>query len=250
MKKIIIVIISVVFLSAGAVLAQDREEITLTTYYPAPYGDYDELRLSPHNTPSSADGKAGNIYYDETENQLKISDGTNYVNVGAGDGVPAGMIAAFPVEIIPSGWLACNGQSVSKVDYSELYDFLKNKTSSCIYGETATHFTLPDYRGYFLRGWDGASGRDPDAVTRTDAGGTTTVGDEIGSVQRDIFRAHSHVHKFRRYPNATGSQEQAYPTKISTVGGSAIKVQSPSGEETGGSETRPINIYVMYCIKT
>jgi len=39
------VLVSVLFFCCNA-FAQDEEEITLTTYYPAPLGEYDELRVS------------------------------------------------------------------------------------------------------------------------------------------------------------------------------------------------------------
>lgn len=54
-----------------------------------------------------------------------------------------GQIAYFPVKpSTKSGWLLCNGASVSRTQYPELASALK---------QTASTFTLPDYQGYFLR---------------------------------------------------------------------------------------------------
>ena len=87
-----IILLVAFLLSVSSVSYAEDESIELTTYYPAPYGDYDELsaneiKLNPHNSPSSAAGNEGNLYYDATENQLQISDGTNYINVGVGGGI-------------------------------------------------------------------------------------------------------------------------------------------------------------------
>jgi len=49
------------------------EEITMTTYYPVPFGTYKEMRLFPNNTPSpcAAVDDAGKLYYDNTDNQVR-----------------------------------------------------------------------------------------------------------------------------------------------------------------------------------
>lgn len=55
----------------------------------------------------------------------------------------AGEIAYFPVQpSSKSGWLLCNGASVSRTKYPDLASALK---------QTAATFTLPNYQGYFLR---------------------------------------------------------------------------------------------------
>jgi hypothetical protein len=73
---LVVVFLSVCVLNTS-VLAQD-EEITLTTYYPAPYGDYDEisaglLMLNPRSAPSSVTANdEGLMYYDSTDNEFKV----------------------------------------------------------------------------------------------------------------------------------------------------------------------------------
>ena len=58
-----------------------------------------------------------------------------------------GMIAAFPIASPPTGWLECDGSSILVDSYPALHSIL-----GYIYGGAGTNFTLPDYRGYFLRG--------------------------------------------------------------------------------------------------
>ena len=44
-----------------------NETLTLETYYPAPYGSYSELQLSPKITPSACNANSrGTMYYDDT----------------------------------------------------------------------------------------------------------------------------------------------------------------------------------------
>lgn len=143
--------------------------------------------------------------------------------------IRVGTVAAFPVSTPPAGWLECDGSALAQATYPELYAFLKDGGGSCIYGEAAGNFNLPDYRGEFLRGWDNSAGNDPDAATRTDRG-DGTGGDNVGSQQADEFIAH-------------GKHE---------VSGSAYTIGSTGSfnfVDLGGNETRPRNINVMWCIK-
>jgi microcystin-dependent protein len=58
-------------------------------------------------------------------------------------------------------------------------------------GDGSTTFTLPNYQGYFLRGWNNSAGNDPDAASRTNRGDGTT-GDSVGTIEGSQFGAHSH----------------------------------------------------------
>lgn len=98
-------------------------------------------------------------------------------------------------------------------------------------------FKLPDYRGEFLRGLDGGAGTDPDAATRTDRG-DGTGGDVVGSKQVDAFKSHLHTASFKW----TGSKITAGPGAVQYSG-------STNTGSTGGNETRPTNVNVIYCIK-
>lgn len=50
------------------------------------------------------------------------------------------------------GWLLCDGSYYSTSDYKELYNLIGTK-----FGSSAGKFKVPDYRGYFLRGYGAAS---------------------------------------------------------------------------------------------
>lgn len=77
-KHIFILVITVVALSAGSAFAQTpaeasprTEQITITTYYPSPFGVYKMLRLYPEASPMAGqkcepDGKMGDMKYDNS----------------------------------------------------------------------------------------------------------------------------------------------------------------------------------------
>jgi|688.fasta_scaffold494217_2 hypothetical protein len=83
-----------------------------------------------------------------TENVLRTDITTQSLNVdtviknaGLQDNFPIGMIVLFVNDTqfaVDSGWLACDGTSVAKASYPELYAEIGGS-----FGETTTHFTLP-----------------------------------------------------------------------------------------------------------
>ncbi|MFH1655143.1 MAG: hypothetical protein ABH954_00845 [Candidatus Omnitrophota bacterium] len=77
MKKLNFITFGLVFFGVvGISFAQSTETFTLTTYYPAPYGVYRELRLYPRSTGEVCDAtKAGTLEYTDT-GQLRHCDGT------------------------------------------------------------------------------------------------------------------------------------------------------------------------------
>ena len=130
------------------------------------------------------------------------------------------------------------------------------------------YFRLPDYRGTFLRGWGGPDNvnnppdpeNDPDRLSRSGFSaidGSVQTGDLVGSFQQDEFGTHFHYS-----PNR---QRDGYSTVTAdgVARGSVDPVDEKSWKPTnndysraaygttleGGSESRPVNISVMYIIK-
>jgi microcystin-dependent protein len=58
-------------------------------------------------------------------------------------GVAPGMIQGFPVDLVPNGWLPCDGRLISTAQYDFLFD-----TIGYAYGGSGASFAVPDYRGY------------------------------------------------------------------------------------------------------
>jgi microcystin-dependent protein len=151
----------------------------------------------------------------------------------------AGIVFAYAGTTPPSGWLLCNGQAVSRTVYADLFARIGTTHGD---GDGVTTFNLPDYRGRFLRGVDGGAGRDPDRNSRTamNTGGNT--GDNVGSVQGQQIQSHSHTIGYtgNLFYNGGGGNPN-------TFWGSG---SNQSTNAAGGSETRPVNAYVNYIIKT
>lgn len=93
---------------------------------------------------------------------------------------PPGVVLAFAGSVAPDGWLLCNGALVSRTTFVTLFSAISTAHGS---GDGTTTFALPDYRGRFMRGVDGATARDPDRLTRTAAAAGGNTGDAVGSVQ-------------------------------------------------------------------
>lgn len=138
--------------------------------------------------------------------------------------VPPGIIAMHGSVTAPTGWLKCNGQAVSRATYADLFTAVGTAWGN---GDGVTTFNVPDFRGEFARGFDDARGIDP--------------GRAFASHQMDELKAHTHSYQqFETIANGErDNNAQAGLNLNAAVTGS-----------TGGSETRPRNLAVLYIIKT
>lgn len=69
---------------------------------------------------------------------------------GCTDTLPVGTVQPFLGLTPPLGYLVCQGQLISKIEYPELYRIC----GSTFGAETDTHFYLPDLRGKTIAGYD------------------------------------------------------------------------------------------------
>jgi microcystin-dependent protein len=145
----------------------------------------------------------------------------------SGDGMPVGAVVPFSSSAVPQTWLFANGQEVSRTEYAELFALLGSPASS---GNGSTTFNVPDLRGEFIRGWDGGRGVD--------------VGRAIGTAQGDEFKNHAHR---SQYANITPASFD-YTNQGVEIAASGLDWSYPT-TATGGNETRPRNVALMYCIK-
>lgn len=72
-------------------------------------------------------------------------------DIGTSGGFPVGAVIEWYSDNIPSNWLLCDGQAVSRTDYSSLFNVL-----GTVYGEGdgTTTFNLPDKKGKVAVGKD------------------------------------------------------------------------------------------------
>ncbi len=137
------------------------------------------------------------------------------------------------------GYLICDGAEVAVKDYGTLYELIKN-----YYGNPSnnTLFRLPDLRGVFLRGTDYGRGLDPDRNNRSFGGYTGAAGNQVGSMQEDQLKRHRHFVGSLHRRSFCGSNDRDKPIK--DCDGSDYYTR-----DTGGNETRPVNLNVNYIIK-
>lgn len=176
--------------------------------------------------------------------------GSGYVSGGGNGGGPTGSITMYGGIVIPDGWLKCDGSTVSRTDYKDLFDAIG---TSWGIGDGSTTFHLPDFRGLFPRGVSEGKVDDPDRNTRYARNGGN-AGDQIGSYQSDQYRSHNHSYTDSR-PYESGYQ--TVYTYVAIQSGSSRVLSSvgtsSSGNTTGGAggnESRAKNAYVYFIIKT
>ena len=87
-------------------------------------------------------------------------------------------------DVVPDGYLECDGSSLLRTEYTALYSVLGVRHGFV----DENHFNLPDCRGILFRGYDHGAGNDPDAASRTAANPGGVTGDEVGSYQSDAIR--------------------------------------------------------------
>src|SRR3989338_3201527 len=71
-KKIFLALAFLTFIIPSYAFAQSTDQLTVTSYYPAPFGAYDRLQLVPRAVaPTCAKQENwGTIYYDQEDNTL------------------------------------------------------------------------------------------------------------------------------------------------------------------------------------
>lgn len=143
-------------------------------------GDYSDLNNLPSLDfiPNSEKGVAGGVATlgDDTKisnNQLPIAtttdlgvikvganltigeDGTLNAIGGSGgtvsDTLPIGSVVKWFSTTIPTNWLECNGQAISRTEYAELFAVIGTKYGS---GDGSTTFNLPNIKGKTTVGLD------------------------------------------------------------------------------------------------
>ena len=169
--------------------------------------------------------------------------------------VPPGAVLPFAMNVVPSGWLAANGTAVSRTLYPALFAAIGTLYGA---GNGSTTFALPDLRGYFVRG----SGKNED---NTESG-------TFGTKQADALKSHSHTgssasagahtHSFTLTSGAgdtsqglangsasSSNAEKGVTQEASTTGSAGEHTHAITINPEGGTETRPKNIALLYCIK-
>ena len=182
------------------------------------------------------------------------TDGSGNLSFQIVAGVPSGSVFCMAVATVPSGYLECNGAAVSRTTYAALFAIIGTAYGT---GNGSSTFNLPDLRGEFVRGFDNGRGVDN--------------GRSIASSQSSQFGQHNHNvsasssssvtdpgHKHNLNFNmgsiissggAFGLKDSGTADRMFTATTGISVSTSTSIGNTGGSETRPRNVALMYIIK-
>ena len=208
------------------------------------------------------------------------TDGSGNLSFSLVQGVPSGAVFCIAVATVPSGYLECNGQSVSRTTYAALFAIIGTQYGS----SSGSTFKVPDLRGEFVRGFDNGRGADSGRQigshqsnnnaqhthtfshnhTFSDSG-TTSTKSLRGTVQQiaETFAASGTTSGiFSKLGNFNSSLTPGNPD-VSPAGGFAINADhdhtfSVSGDTSthngntgpsGTTESRPRNVAMMYVIK-
>lgn len=164
--------------------------------------------------------------------------------------LPKASDAAPVIPIEQMGWMLCDGRELLISEYPELFAVI-----GYLYGKgDEGKFIIPDYRGLFLRGTNGASGMDPDVSSRVSPKRGQGTKDGVGSLQYDALQTHKH--QYNKVPQKQGQQTvlasgQGQPEFVSIDLTEEPISEMPPQENTvrTGVETRPKNVSVNYIIK-
>lgn len=144
--------------------------------------------------------------------------------------IPAGAVQAFASTSIPTGWLLCNGQAVSRTSYADLFAVIGTKYGT---GDGRTTFNLPNLTGY------------------------TIIGGNSGELGRKVG-ASAHVlntNEMPRHGHPTGSENGywRWGGKVSLQSGNdSWAWRSQTAEMEGGGQAHnnmQPSMYLHYCIK-
>lgn len=152
----------------------------------------------------------------------------------SGDTLPIGAITQFSGSIAPTNWLFCNGQAISRTEYSELF-----ATIGTTYGEGdgSTTFNLPDFIGRVPVGLDA---EDPDFDALGDFGGEKTH-----TLTIDEMPSHAHEQLAVSNPNSGGSGIRGTYNGQEGTGMSRYSTNAQTGTRGGN---QPHNIMQPYLV--
>ena len=148
--------------------------------------------------------------------------------------LPAGLISAWVGDSIPTGWLLCDGRTVSRTTYAALFAAIGDRFGS---GDGSTTFDLPDLRGRFLRGR-------PSGGTLGEAGGSDTHALTVGELPAHTHtETHDHEYSDRYHSGSftdwqagfVGSDRGRRVTSLNT-NDKTTGATTPTLESAGGDE--------------
>jgi|TARA_Y100001951_G_C11283267_1_gene266859 microcystin-dependent protein len=180
-------------------------------------------------------------------------DGANLTGI---EGIPSGCIIPWSDTSVPSGFLECNGQAVSRSTYAALFAIVATTYGA---GNGSTTFNVPDLKDNV------ALGRSNSAALASTGGANTVsstgnVGGSTANATLSTAQLASHSHSFRAGPFGPGAPNWGQPGPH-TLTNPTVSTNN-TGSDTGhshnmsatfsGDATSVVQPYltVLYVIKT
>jgi microcystin-dependent protein len=166
-----------------------------------------------------------------------------------------GDVKLTAIDSEPTGWLYCDGSSLSTSTYADLFSAI-----GYTYGGSGPSFNAPDLRGRVAAGLDNLGGTSANTIVDANAdtlGGT--LGTETVTLVEADLPAHTHVITVDSY---AGHDGLSLPAGVNLASGTAVKMQTDtvgahdhtaSAANTGGdgahANVQP-SLFMNYLIKT
>lgn len=171
--------------------------------------------------PSTA-GSNGNVLSTDGSGNLSWS--------ASGTTIPAGSMQMFAGSSAPSGWLFCDGSSVSRTTYATLFSAIGTTYGA---GNGSTTFNLPDCRGRTLIGVGQGSG-----LTNRTLGATT--GTENHTLSLAEIPSHNHG-GITGTMNSNTTHSHNVATRAASTGGSFYRLYDRFGDQSNVIATESTN---------
>jgi len=183
-------------------------------------------------------GSASYIYLAAGQMINLSFDGTNWIQL---ETEKTGVIKMWAGDTtMPTGYLLCNGQAVSRTTYAKLFVVCGTTYGT---GDGSTTFNVPDFGGIFPRG-AGTS------TKLTNANGAAFAGTR-GTYQND---------KFQGFYMGSGGNAAGTDSAVGSGSVSAVRLPASTklvpmtdgtnGTPRTGTETNPANVAIYFIIKT
>lgn len=190
----------------------------------------------------------GKIFNDGSSNlnarTLVVASRTKEVKFFSNDFVEVGKMDIQHTANVAPGWAVAEGASISRFLYNELYESGYLAIGTACGTVDAYTFNVPKTQGRVARGYDHAAAVDPQASSRTAMATGGATGDNIGTIQADDFKEHTHSFMLSGDGVGDGTQVQrSGPTNLGT------KVTGGASTIVNGTETRMKNWSAQFVIK-
>lgn len=185
----------------------------------------------------------GSIYHDATSGRPRFYNGTSWNYLDSSQTTPdwpVGAIIPWLGATVPSGWLMCNGQTVSRTTYANLFAVIGTNFGT---GDGSTTFHTPSLQEYQIAGAASFSS----AITTANAFGSNNAGSFLAhstqththtitsAAYSEIGHTMNHSHTASTTSSTDGAHTHGATTDVSNIGQS--HTHTSSNAATGSTVT-------------